>query len=541
MGKRNLSLKTLLEDIEPNELLVASSAIPSPDTVNLQGHEAYSQDKWLKLLTQLYVLNFKNQHHRSIKSQITDFCRLVKECSQEDPYLTAQCIIYSRCVSDGMRTTSQIAAALLAKYAPGQEWIKRFFLLWDKKGSRGGVIFRADDMAKIVEYSQSLSGGTLPNAIKKSFKKNLESLDSYSILKYKRKLIDVINLVHPSPGVNPDHLTEIDGQKVQVITAVIKGMSISADTWEVAQSEAGELVAQAKRDGKVSEEDAQKILDEAKAENWKSLLDEKKLGILAALRNLRSILNLNPDEDVIEKITLLIENQRLIKEGKIMPYHFDLAVESLQSIESNPQLRTVLASLNKSYEESIPNLKEALKGRNLVMLDCSGSMNTPMYDPRTKLRMTTSCLDKGKLLAATLAKATNADVIRFGSMSEFVSWDPSLGVFALADTLVDDMGGTYLGGAWKFAADSQRKYDRVFIISDNECNVGSTYFQYQKYVAKVGDPYVYSIDLAGYGTNAIAGPKVRYYFGYGYSLFEDLEKNEFDPEFHLEKVKKIFI
>ena len=540
MGKRNLSLKTMLENIQPNELLVAASAIPSPGSVNLQGYEAYSQDKWLTLLTQLNVINFKTQYHKSVGSQISDFCRLVKECSEENPYLTAQCIVYSRCVSDGMRSTSQIAAAVLVKSSPGQEWIRRFFLLWDKKNSKGGVIFRPDDMAKIVEYSQVLSG-TLPNSIKKSFKKNLECLDSYSILKYKRKLIDVINLVHPSPNVNPEHIKEIKGQKVSVITAVIKGMNLSADTWEVAQSEAGEIVAQAKREGKVSDGEAQQILDEAKTENWKSLLSEKKLGILAALRNLRSILNLNPDNDVIEMLTLLIENQRLISEGKIMPYHFDLAIESVKTLGSNQQARSILESLNRSYENSIPNLKESLKGRNLVMLDCSGSMHTPMYDARAKKAMGTSCLDKGKLLAATLAKATNADVLIFGSSSEFVNWDPSLGVFALADSLVKNMGGTDLGEAWRFAADSRKEYDRVFIISDNECNVGSTYNHYQKYVSKVGDPYVYSIDLAGYGTNAIAGPKVRYYFGYGYGLFEDLEKNEFNPEYHLEKVKKIII
>jgi hypothetical protein len=103
------------------------------------------------------------------------------------------------------------------------------------------------------------------------------------------------------------------------------------------------------------------------------------------------------------------------------------------------------------------------------------------------------------------------------------------------------MGGTDLAGAWKFAAKSGRKYDRVFIISDNECNIGKTYKQYSKFIEEVSNPYVYSIDLAGYGSNAIAGPKVRYYFGYGYALFDDLEKNEFNPGFHLDKVRKIIL
>ena len=103
------------------------------------------------------------------------------------------------------------------------------------------------------------------------------------------------------------------------------------------------------------------------------------------------------------------------------------------------------------------------------------------------------------------------------------------------------MGGTSLAQAWKEAEESGRKYDRVFILSDNECNEGSTYSRYKSYVEKVGDPYVYSIDLASYGTMAIAGPKVRYYYGYGFSMFEDIAKSEFNPMQHIEKIRKVEI
>jgi hypothetical protein len=49
------------------------------------------------------------------------------------------------------------------------------------------------------------------------------------------------------------------------------------------------------------------------------------------------------------------------------------------------------------------------------------------------------------------------------------------------------------------------------------------------------------VDLASYGTNCIAGPKVRYYYGFGYSMFDDIASNEFNVNYHIEKVKKIQI
>ena len=150
-------------------------------------------------------------------------------------------------------------------------------------------------------------------------------------------------------------------------------------------------------------------------------------------------------------------------------------------------------------------------------------------------------MDKAALIAATIAKGTNADIIRFGSSAEYVNWNANADVFTIAKNMKKDMGGTSLAAAWSEAQRSGRKYDRVFILSDNECNKGSSYSSYTSYVKSTGSPYVYSVDLAGYGTTQLAGEKVRYYYGYGYTMFDDVAKSEFNPNYHLEKVKQIVI
>ena len=563
MSKTNSKLAAVIGTKQPKTNLVNANKIPKPDTTNQQGLPAYSQDKWLTLLTMLNTLKFEPQYYRSQTQTLKELQALIDNCAKEDLYLTCQCIVYSRCLGEGMRTISHASSVFIAPYISGQEYSKRFYGLWNKKEQKGGVIFRPDDMAEILQgyialngqikqtvtlvngvpqsSETSTSGPKLSNAMKKGFKSVLESLDSYSLLKYKSKLIDIINLVHPSPRLSTAKI-EYNGEQVSTIDAIMKGYNVSANTWEVNQGEAGQIVAKAVKEGKLDDQEAKQVLTQAKADNWKELLDTNKLGILAALRNLRNILINNPSQDTINKLCDLVSNPTLIREGKIFPYQLDVANEIMLSEFSTSYSRQISQALAKGYELAIPNLKELLPGNNVVFLDQSGSMTWEIKLPGSKNGSRTSCISKAALIAATIAKATNADIICFGSTARYVQYNPNLDVFSLAKQLsTANMGGTNLATAWNLAQASGRKYTRTFILSDNEVNRGSTYNSYMSYVKNVGHPYVYSVDLAGYGTNAIAGDKVRYYYGYGFAMFDDIAKSEFNASYHLDKVRKVEI
>jgi hypothetical protein len=440
-----------------------------------------------------------------------------------------------------MRSINHLAASYLAPHCAGQEWAKRFYSLWNKRTQSGGTLFRPDDMAEIVACFSALNGTKVTNAMKKGFADALENLDAYALLKYKSSLVDVINLVHPNPSAS-SAVAEVNGEKVPVLTAIMKGLSVSADTWEVAQSDAGQEVAKAVKEGKIDKSEAETILKEAKAENWDALLTDGKLGILAALRNIRNVLKTVNKGDTVTKLTALLSSPDAIRKGKIMPYQIDLAHEVTISEFSDSNARAIAQALLKGYEAAVPNLSEMLPGKTLVMVDFSGSMGTPMTDgARSGKRYTSRCMDKAALIAATIAKATNGDVIRFGSSAEYVKWNANSDVFSIASAMKRDMGGTNLSAAWAVAQMSGRQYDRVFILSDNECNRGNSYKAYETYTKACGSPYVYSVDLAAYGTTQLAGDKVRFYYGYGYSMFDDIAKSEFNPNYHLEKVRKIKI
>lgn len=540
MRNRNSQLRSALGAMAPVERVIEANSIPVEDTVNVQGHAAYSLDDELKLIAMLNTLKLEPQFYRSESKTMQELRDLIERIGLRDPYFVCQAIKYSRCMRDGMRSINHLAAALVAPFIAGKDYAKRFYSLYNKKTKEGGCIFRPDDMSEIKDVYDALNNATLSNAMKKGFASAIESLDNYQLAKYKKTIIDMSNLVHPRSKLSSAIIT-IDGKEMRTLDALMQGITVSADTWEVANSEAGQIVAKAVKEGKLDKVEAEKVLTEAKNDNWEALLTEGKLGILAALRNIRSMMK-NPRPEVITALCNLLCNPTAIRKGMIMPYQMDLAYEVLeQEFYASPHKKVVQAALERGLELAIPNLTSALPGKTLVMIDCSGSMHMGCYQGNARLRSTVC--KKAGLLAAIVAKATNADVIRFGSSASYTNYDASESVFTLGEKFsYANMGGTNIASAFECARRAGKTYDRIILLSDNEANLGCTRRAYQNYVHDVCSPYIYAVDLGVYGTTPVRNDgKVNYYFGYGYKLFDDIVASEFNPNAHIDAVRKVVI
>lgn len=547
MKERNTQLKNALGAMASKETVKAVAAIPKENTKNRQGCAAYSLSDELRLISMLNTIKLEPQFYRSENQTMRELRDLIERIGLKDPYFVAQAIVYSRCLGEGMRSVNHLAAALLAPFISGKEYAKRFYGLWDKKEKKGGCIYRVDDMSEIKDVYAALNKSTLSNSMKKGFAAVLEALDTYQLAKYKDTVIDIANLTHPKSTLSKAEIV-VDGKKMKVIDALMKGIAVSADTWEVANSEAGQEVAKAVKAGKLTKAEAEVTLANAKNDNWEAMLTEGKLGILAAIRNIRNMLK-SPRKEVIDALCKLVSNGQAIRDGKIMPYQIDYAYEVVKKEFSNSaDGRRVMEALLKGYEYAVPNLAEALPGRTCVMVDCSGSMNTYCSQAGQRSNIASTAAEKAGLIAATIAKATNADVVRFGSHAEFYSYDPNESVFSLGRKIGhDNMGGTSIPSAFDLIHNAKRQYDRIILLSDNECNARGYWSgnwvsgAYKKYVHDVANPYVYAVDLAAYGTTPIAGDKVNYYFGYGFAMFEDIASKEFNPSAHIEAIRKIVI
>jgi len=556
MKERNAQLKSALGAMATKERIQEVASIPAEDTVNRQGLPAYSLSDELRLLSMLNTLKIQNQYYRDEDTMLRELRDLIERIGMNKPYFLAQAIVYSRCMGEGMRSINQLAATLAAPFIAGTPWAKAFYGLWDRKKKQGGVIYRVDDMTAIKDAYVALNGGSaLSNAMKKGFASALVGLDAYSLAKYKDDVIDLANLVHPVSKLSKAVVT-IDGKEVKVLDALMNGITVSADTWEVAQSEAGQEVAKAVKDGKLTKDEAAKVLAEQKNANWEALLNEGKLGILAALRNIRNMLK-DPKKEVIDKLCALVQDGKKIRDGLIMPYQLDLAYMVIE--DEFPYCTygdQIKAALRKGYETAIPNLAIALPGRTLCVVDTSGSMTTSCTggDKNSRKTYRRTAMFQAALMAATIAQGTNGDIMTFSDNAHWYNFRHSDNVFSIAHDIERKSycGGTNIPAVFDKIRAEHKKYDRIIILSDNECNRTSTYSwygrgswvsgAYKQYVHDVCSPYVYCVDLAAYGTTILPqGDKISYYFGYGYAMLEDIAKSEFNPMQHIEKVRKVII
>lgn len=562
MKDRVGQLRTTLSGMSTNDSLRAVSSIPAEDSVNRQGYAAYSLDDELRLVSMLNVCKLNgNQFYRTENDTIKELRELVEKVGQKDPLFLAQAIIYSRCIRDGMRAVNHLAATLAAPFIAGNEWAKRFYGLWNKKLQKGGCVYRADDMNEMKTIFETLNPDitkagkhkslSIPNAMKKGFASALEAMDTYTLAKYKEqgRLVDLINAVHPNVA-NSNAYIEVNGKKVKTISAMMQGITVTADTWEAANSEAGQEVAKAVKAGKITSDEADAMLTAAKNDNWRGLLMDGKLGYLAALRNIRNILK-GDDAEVITRLCTLLKNGEVIRKAKIMPYQIDIAYETVRSeFLRHSGVHQVLNALQSGYVAAIPNLAEALQGRTCVMVDVSGSMDTRCYTSNRSCIAGTAA-EKAGLMAATILKACKgrADVICFDDRATMFKGNTSMNVFDLGKEInhtKPGYGGTSIPAPFALITDNHLKYDRIILLSDNECNspwrgswVSTAYKDYVKYVA---DPYVFTVDFCAYGSKPLANEdKVFFTFGYGYSVFDEIASKEFNPNEHMDKIRAIVI
>ena len=551
MKDRNSQLRTSLGGLATKERVIESVNLPKEDTVNRQGHAAYSLNDKLRLVSMLNTLKIEPQFYRSENETMRDLRDLIERIAVDDPYFVCQAIVWSRCIGEGMRSINHLAAAIVAPFIAGKDYAKRFYGLFDKKMKKGGCIFRVDDMSEIKDAYFALTNTPLSNAMKKGFASVIEKLDTYSLAKYKKNIIDISNLSHPSAKRSKASI-EIDGKSMKVLDAIMKGITVSADTWEVAQSEAGQEVAKAVKAGKLTKAEADKVLAEAKADNWENLLKDGRLGMLAALRNIRNIMQ-NPREESIKMWIALITNEKKIRESLILPVYFDVAHDVVKDEFANMDYANqVMQALLDGYKKSIPNLASIFTGKTCIIVDCSGSMGSGVqyttrpgykqartwYDTRHR-----QCSYKAGLIAATIAKACNADIVKFGTSASYFTYNKNENIFSLADKIgTDEFGGTNPATAFNLITRDKKKYDRIVFISDNEVNGRLTSSAYRQYIHDVCSPYVYGIDLASYGTTPLKNDgKIFYMFGYGPTLYDAIAANEFNASSVIDEITKVVI
>lgn len=461
-------------------------------TVNLAGGQAYSQTPELELVSILLTSFANDQFYKSANDTFDRLKELVRIC---DKQFVAQAAVYAR-TQFGMRSITHVVASELAKHISGEKWAKYFY---------SAIVYRPDDMMEIVSYHTS-KNGKLPNSIKKGFAKAFDKFDRYQLAKYRGegkgfKLIDIVNLVHPTP---------IE-KNADAINALVKGELKSFDTWETELSKAGQ----------VSTNEEEKA--DFKKDVWIKLIRENKLGYFALLRNLRNIIEQAPE--VINEAIETLTNEAIIKKSLVLPFRFITAFEEIAKLNDGKIVRTVLMALNKAVDIAVNNVPK-FDGETLVVLDVSGSMSGK---PAVI----------GSLFSAVLIKSNNADFMVFADNAQYVNINPMDSTITIANSLRFASGRTNFRAIFNVA---NKKYDRVIILSDMQGWIGgyTPVNEFKKYKKMTGaNPFVYSFDLNSYGSMQFPETNVFCLAGFSEKVFDIMKLMEQDKKALVNEIKKV--
>jgi 60 kDa SS-A/Ro ribonucleoprotein len=466
-------------------------------TDNLAGGQAYKQSDELALASMLLTSFVSDQFYRGSNDTLDEMKRLLVKV---DPIFAAKSAIYAR-DRFGMRSISHAIAGEVSSLLNGAEWGKSFY---DK------IVVRPDDMAEILGYyitnKTDKAKPKFPNSMKKGFAKAFDKFDDYQIAKYKMeskdiKLVDIVNIVHPIP-------TERNSES---LSSLIKGTLKSTGTWEAKLSDAGQSAS--------NEDELAQLKDAA----WSELIENRKIGYFALLRNLRNIISQSPAS--VAAACEMIKDAKLISKSRVLPFRFSTAWDEIYKLGNGKEVRDVLSAINEALEISVANVPK-MDGETLVVLDVSGSM---MGKPS----------EIASLFGAILAKANSCDVMTFAEGASYKSYNPSDSVMTIRSSFRFSGGGTNFSSIFKNA---KKAYDNIIILSDMQGWIGyySPKKEYETYKKKYNaNPYVYSWDLAGYGTLQLPESNVYCLAGFSEKVFDVMEMLKTDSSALVNEIKNI--
>lgn len=344
------------------------------------------------------------------------------------------------------------------------------------------IAIRPDDLTEILAYV----GTPVPKQIKRGARNALLKFDRYQLAKYKGEgkgvsLVDLFNMVHPK-------VKHADKEQKKAWKDLMTGKLVSFDTWETELSNAKD--------------------DAARKKALESLIAEDKMGYMALLRNLNNLIKYGVSAKTEKAAIAKLTDPEEIKKSKQLPFRFTTAFDN---VVGNTAFSN---AISEAMDIAVGNTPE-LKGDILIAVDSSGSMK--MGD--------NSAIKKASIFAATLLKANpRAEVILYDTAVKQLAMSSRTPVIDLAKKIEDNAmgGGTQTSLVFEFAHKSGKKYSRIIILSDNESwNEHSVQAVYKEYTKRSGnDPFVYAIDIQGYGTKDVTGNKVFHLTGWSDRLLD---------------------
>lgn len=491
-------------------------------TENHEGAAAYSMTPELELYSAVVTTMMSAKFYETETELLTRIRGLVVEVAKTNPTFVAQLAVYAR-KEMNLRTVPVVLMVELAKVHNGDSLVSQALTK---------VISRVDEITETAAYYARVnnSGSTkglakLSNQIRIGLANAFNNFDTYQFAKYNRagvvKLRDVLFLTHPAAKSE---------EQQEIFNMIAQDTLPTPETWEVELS-----------------------TNSDKKAGWEKMIDSNKFGYMAALRNLRNLIQAGVSPTHLKKVADFIANPEAVLKSKQFPFRFLSAYQELEGVESvdTPQLMESLEQAVKVASHNIPGFTS--EDSVYIAVDTSGSMGRPVSD-RSKITMQ----DIGLTMAMFLHQITPRVITTiFGTdlMGVNLTKTNLLGNVSKLGQYSDKVGSSTNGYLVpKDLIERKAVMDKVVIFTD--CQLYNSHTDYwrtpsedtfsgywRQYRTEISpNAKLYLFDLAGYGTTPVSlmGEGVYLISGWSERVFDMLEAYE-QGETALSKIKSIKI
>lgn len=340
-----------------------------------------------------------------------------------------------------MRLNPQVIMVRASIHPRREEWTKEHPGLFNEINQK--VMQRADEPMTQMTYYMYQNGGKkndIPSIIKRSWAKNLSSLNRYKVAKYKNHECGMINAVRISHA----HSKVLD----ELMTTGTVEVTENQKTWENLRSQ---------------------------GKSWKEILETCDLGHMALLRNLRGIFTEINDLELCQMYMKKLKNG--VIEGKQFPFRYWSALKVIEKSDCNHKA-VIMDALEECMDIAIENFPK-LKGKTICLSDNSGSA----WDSFNSEYGSVTVAEIDNLSSVITAMCSDEGYVgKFGDKLIITPITKRNGVLSQTKSITDkgyrDVGGSTEGGIWKFFRDVIRngqQWDNIFIYSDQQAGHGGLY------------------------------------------------------------------
>jgi len=468
---------------------------------NLAGGKSYNTGFKQNLASVVLSSMLKgDQYYQSDADRIRGVFDLVKGANEADLPFILKAMVFVR--NEGnLRSISHVMANAVAENFRGNPLIRR---------ALNKTFVRVDDMIEVQALWNSRHKGNgksemVPNAIRRAFKDTLETkFDAYQLKKYANegsavKLRDIVQLAHPKG-------------RYELFKQVIEGTLPAIETMQVKLSSGANAGVA-----------------------FKELLATKKLGYMAAIKNIRNAVENGLDAEGLQLWIDYITNPKAVKNSRMLPFRYLDAWKVMKDLDIDAFVKKdIKRALEKAFALSAENTGLYNENEKVALiLDESGSMSGFPFET-------------GKVLSAATALNMNAD------RSVFYTFDSGCKQQDI-DTIIKspfdwiakyspEGGATYFEAPFKKLIKSKTFVDKIIIFTDMQLYGAGDFTAYlNQYKLISPNVKVLFWNLQGYGTGTPPQLKdsVMEVSGYSDALLDVVAKIWDNPNYLIDTIDAV--